>query len=110
MSVNAQINYEDFNVNTIANDAGLNSSVTPGKAISNIIKLVLALLGVIALIIIIIGGFQWMTSGGDSSKIDASKKLMMNGIIGLVIILLAFVIQQFVVNLIFGVVNGNEAA
>jgi hypothetical protein len=105
--VHAQINTEDFNVQGIAYNAGLNSTATPGAAISNVIKIVLALLGVIALIIIIMGGFKWMTSGGDSAKIEEAKKLMGAGIVGMVIVLFAYIIQQFIVQLITGATNGG---
>ena len=103
----AQINLEEFNVDVIANEAGLNNDVTPGGAISNVIRLILALLGVVALLIIIIGGFKWMTSGGDSEKIAAAKKLMAAGILGMIIVLFAYIIQQFVVDLIFGAATGE---
>lgn len=65
--------------------------------ISNVIQWLLGFLGLIAAILIIVGGFQWMTSGGQEEKIAKAKKLMTNGIIGLVIILLAYILTNFII-------------
>jgi uncharacterized membrane protein len=66
--------------------------------IGNVIKWVLGFLGLIATIIIIVGGFMWMTSGGDEEKINKAKKLMINGLIGLAIVLVAYIISNFVID------------
>jgi hypothetical protein len=63
----------------------------------NIIKTVLSLLGLIALVIILMGGFKWMTSGGNEEKVGEAKKLLGAGVVGIVIILAAYAITQFVV-------------
>ncbi|MFA6392172.1 MAG: pilin [Patescibacteria group bacterium] len=60
-----------------------------------IIQWVLGLLGLIAVIMILIGGFKWMTAGGNEEKIESAKKLLTSAIIGLVIILLAWAIVIF---------------
>jgi uncharacterized membrane protein len=65
--------------------------------VGKIIAVVIRFLGLIAVIIVLIGGFQWMTSGGDSEKISNARKLMINGLIGLVIIVLAYAITVFVI-------------
>ncbi|EKE07250.1 MAG: hypothetical protein ACD_18C00141G0007 [uncultured bacterium] len=63
-----------------------------------IINTVLGLLGIIALGIVLYGGFTYMTAGGDEAKVSTAKKILTNGIIGLVIILSAFAITKFVLN------------
>ncbi|MFH1254979.1 MAG: hypothetical protein V1667_00685 [bacterium] len=63
---------------------------------ARIIRIILELLGIIALAIIIYAGFKWMTAGGDESKVEDAKKQLVNGLIGLVIILVAFSIATFV--------------
>ncbi len=63
---------------------------------ARIIRIILELLGIIALAIIIYAGFRWMTAGGDESKVEDAKKQLVNGLIGLVIILVAFSIATFV--------------
>jgi len=57
----------------------------------------LSLLGIVAVVIILIGGFKWMTAGGNQDEVDKAKKLITNGIIGLAIILAAFAISKFVI-------------
>ncbi|OQB44068.1 MAG: hypothetical protein BWY03_00412 [Parcubacteria group bacterium ADurb.Bin159] len=66
--------------------------------IGKVISWILGFLGLIATIIIIIGGFMWMTSGGDEEKINKAKKLMINGLIGLAIVLVAYIISNFVID------------
>lgn len=70
------------------------------ETIARIINIVLGFLGLIALVLFIIGGFQWMTSGGNEDKTSAAKKLMISAVIGLVIILAAAVISNFAFNAI----------
>lgn len=68
------------------------------SAIAGIINLILGFLGVIAVIIVLFGGFQWMTSAGDSGKIDSAKQIIIAGVVGLAIVLAAFAISSFVLN------------
>lgn len=64
--------------------------------IANIIRVVMGFLGTVAVVIILIGGFKWMTAGGNEDKVGEAKKLLMQGVIGLVIVLLAYSIASFV--------------
>ncbi len=66
--------------------------------IGRIIKVVLAFLGIILLIVVLYGGFLWMTAGGSEEKVDKAKSWIINGIIGLVIILLSYAIASYVVD------------
>ncbi|MFA6908511.1 MAG: pilin [Patescibacteria group bacterium] len=63
-----------------------------------IIQWVLGLLGLIAVIMILIGGFQWMTAGGNEEKVASAKKIISAAVIGLIVVLLAWAIVIFVVN------------
>jgi len=74
--------------------------------IARIIRIVLELLGLISLVIIIYAGFRWMTAGGDEEKVTASKKQLTNGLIGLVIILVAYSIATFVLNRLIYMTTG----
>lgn len=60
-----------------------------------IIQWILGLLGLIAVIMILVGGFRWMTAGGNEEKVESAKKLLTAAIIGLVIVLLAWAIVIF---------------
>lgn len=64
--------------------------------VASIINVLLGLLGIIAVGIILIGGFKWMTAMGNTENVDKAKKLIFQGIIGLVIVLSAYAIANFV--------------
>lgn len=66
--------------------------------IARIIRYALGFLGVIAVSIIIYGGWLYMTSQGDQGQIDRAKQYIINAVIGLVIILSSFGIASFVLN------------
>jgi hypothetical protein len=85
------------NINT---QYGFNAGNTGTVVISRIINIILGFLGLIALILFIVGGFQWMTSGGNEEKTGGAKKLMVSAIIGLAIVLGAAVISTFAFNAI----------
>lgn len=61
----------------------------------NVIRVLLGLLGLVALGIVLYAGFQWMTAGDNAEKVANSKKLLINGAIGLLIIVSAYAIVSF---------------
>ena len=71
------------------------------KTLNTIINVVLGVLGLLAVAMIIYGGFMYTTSAGDATKIKKAKDTIMYGVIGLVIALLAYAIVNFVVSSIF---------
>lgn len=88
-----------------ANDLGIFYGTYTGlgtkdvrQTISTIIRTAMGLLGIVAVGIILIGGFEWMTAGGNEDKTKDAKKRIMYGVIGLAIILSAYAIATFVVN------------
>lgn len=68
--------------------------------IGGILNAIMGFLGIITLIIIIYAGFLWMTAGGNADQIDKAKKWLINGVIGLVIVLSAWAITSFIFNLL----------
>ncbi len=66
--------------------------------IARIIRIALGILGALALIIVLYGGFVWMTAGGNEEKISQAKRILINGGIGLAIILSAFAIASFILS------------
>jgi len=67
----------------------------------------LSLLGIIVLVIIIYGGFLWMTAGGNDERVGEAKKWIFGGIIGLVIILSSYAIAQFVISNLVSATTGT---
>jgi hypothetical protein len=62
-----------------------------------IINTMLFILGIIAVIMIILGGIRYTTSDGDASRVKAAKDTIMYSIVGLVVAMLAFAIVNFVI-------------
>src|SRR3989338_7840586 len=75
---------------------------SPIVIIANIIRILLGLLGFIFLFLVMRAGFQWMTSGGDATKIAKIRKSLTNAIVGLIIIFSAYSITSFVLNALLG--------
>ena len=91
----------DYGINLINN--GLNGSLSntdPRTVIGKIINVALGFLGVIAVGIILLGGFKWMTAGGNEEKTGEAKKLLGAGVIGLIIILMSWAIATYVINML----------
>ena len=63
--------------------------------VAKIIKSILGLVGIFFLILVISGGYQWMTSGGNDEVIAKAKKKVINATIGLVLIIFAYSIFVF---------------
>lgn len=64
----------------------------------NIVQWVLGFLGLIAVIMILYGGFIWITAGGNEDKVASAKKIISAAVVGLIVVLLAWAIVTFVVN------------
>ncbi|OGF21049.1 hypothetical protein A2Y83_01805 [Candidatus Falkowbacteria bacterium RBG_13_39_14] len=79
----------------IEDKTGLTAS-DPRTMIANVIQLVLGFLGIIAVILILIGGFKWMTAGGNEEQVGEAKKWIYSGVIGLLIILASYALANFV--------------
>ena len=79
-------------------ETGLGTNTDVESTAQNIINLVLGFLGFVALVIVIIAGFKWMTSGGNEEKVGAAKKMMGAGVVGVIIVLFAYVITAFIFN------------
>ena len=88
--------------NSFANASGLKSADLM-TTIQSVIQTALGFLGIIAVIIILLGGFKWMTSGGADTKVKEARNLIFAGIIGLIIVLSAYAIATFVIGQIVAV-------
>lgn len=78
----------------VGEETGLQKT-DPRVFIGRLIRVFLSILGVIALVLVLYGGYLYMTSGGDPEKVGKAKKVLINAIIGLIIILSAYSIASF---------------
>jgi hypothetical protein len=65
--------------------------------ITTVINTLLYVLGMIAVLMIVIGGIRYTTSNGDSSAVKGAKDTILYAIVGLIIAMLAYAIVNFVV-------------
>jgi hypothetical protein len=70
----------------------------PGGLISDVTTLISVVAGIVAVVMIMYGGYLYITSSGDSNKIGEAKKTIMWSFVGLVVIVVARSIIVFVVN------------
>ncbi len=75
--------------------------------IAKIIRIILSLLGVMCIILVIYAGFVWMTAGGSEEAVEKAKKMLVNGGIGLLIILSAYAITEFTMRSLIGATGAN---
>lgn len=66
--------------------------------LTDVANILAIIVGVAAVITIIISGIMYMTSQGDSSKVQAAKNAIIYAVIGLIVVAMARVIVGFVVN------------
>ena len=66
--------------------------------LTKIINIFSAIVGVIAVIMIIVGGLRYITSGGDSQHVSTAKNTIIYALVGLVVVALAQLIVHFVLN------------
>lgn len=74
-------------------------NVTVDSGVSKIVDVVFMAAGILAVIFIIVGGFQYVLSGGDASGIKKAKETITYAIVGLIVTLLAFGIVHYVVGI-----------
>lgn len=68
-----------------------------GVIIKNVVNVLLYLLGATAVIIIIIAGIMYTTSGGNPTGVTRAKNMLLYAVVGLVVALLAYAIVNFVI-------------
>ncbi len=79
----------------------------PTGILANIMNIILGFVGFLAVVIVIYGGFKWMTAAGNNDQVEEAKKIIIAGIIGIIIIISAFSISAFVINQLWNVTGGN---
>lgn len=69
-----------------------------GGTVRNVINILLFVIGIIAVIMLIIGGIRYVTSGGDPNSTKGAKDTILYAIIGIVVAFSAFAILNFVIS------------
>ena len=69
--------------------------------ISSVIGLMTIIAGIYFLIVFITGGIGWISAGGDKQKLETAQQRLLNGVIGIVVVIAAI----FIVDLIGGIIG-----
>lgn len=99
---------DTFGLNPVGNQVkGKLGNQDLRETAANLINVLLGILGLIAVVIVLAGGFKWMTAGGNDEKVGEARKMIFSGVIGLAIILSAWAISLFVINQLSSATGGN---
>ena len=77
------------------------TETTVSERIGQVLMVFLSLLGTIFLILMITGGFKWMTAKGNEEQITEAQGTLRAGIIGLIIVIAAYSLGNFIGSLLF---------
>ncbi len=78
-----------------------------GSLAEKAVNLFSFIVGAVAVIMIIYGGFRYITSGGDSGSVGTAKNTLIYAIVGLIIVALAQIIVRFVLSTTDNTINTN---
>lgn len=71
--------------------------LTGEQVLQNGLNIVYFLLGIVAIVVIIIGGITYATSAGNSSSVTKAKNMILYAVVGIVIVITAYAITNFVI-------------
>ncbi len=98
-----------FSIESLQTKTGLKDTDLK-KAVLNTLNLVLGLLTLVAVIMVIFGGFIWLTAAGNEEKVERAKKVISAAVIGLIIVLLSWAVVIFVARTTSNVTNTSTEA
>ncbi len=78
------------------NTIGVHKIDDANATFAGVLNTVYAWAGIIAVLVIVVAGFYYVTSSGESAIIKRAKEAIIGACIGLIIILMAFVGTQFI--------------
>lgn len=73
---------------------GVGTSLTLMEIASNVLTFLLTIIGILAIIMLIIGGIMYLTAAGDEDRIDQGKKIVKYALIGITVALAALVLVK----------------
>lgn len=70
--------------------------------VGEILIILIMAAGLIATVFVVVGGYKYLTAGGEEEQVKTAKKMLSNALIGLVVVLLAYSIIRITLNLVGG--------
>jgi len=74
--------------------------------VGNLIKIFISLLGVLFLVLIVYGGWLWLTARGDSERVEKAKDTITRAVIGIVIVIGAYTLTSFILSRLITAATG----
>ena len=102
--------FNTTDVQTVANRAGVGGTTDIFQIIGNILNITFGFLGILLLVYFIYAGYLWMTAGGSPEQVEKARTIMKNAVIGLIIIVSAFAISNFILSWLGGTNGGSGGA
>jgi len=87
---------DDFNFLKIFGPKNNSAQEALGAVITNIVQFLLLIVGIIAFVMFVVAGFQYLTAGGNEETVEKARTTMINTIIGIVVIAIAYIIVRFI--------------
>lgn len=66
----------------------------------DLLQVLLGIIGTLSVLMLVVGGIMYMTSGGDSTRADTARKTIQYAIIGLIVAILSLVIVSQIINVL----------
>lgn len=100
-----QVGKEGYGIDRAAAQGGASAEAVAGR----ILNVFFGVLGIVFLALMLYGGYIWMTARGSEELVTKAKDLITQAIIGIVIIIAAYAITEFVILRLFGAASIKPA-
>ncbi|MCF6276966.1 MAG: pilin [Candidatus Magasanikbacteria bacterium] len=98
---------DDYGLSKTASAAGLAGNSDLTALVGNIIGSALSLVGVVFFILMVYGGFLWMTARGKEDIVNKAKDTIIAAVIGLIIVFASYALTSFIFSSLDGRVGGG---
>ncbi|MBI2011480.1 hypothetical protein HYS91_01795 [Candidatus Daviesbacteria bacterium] len=92
--INGDQNLGHIKLKSLKPGSGVDPNTALGTIIGNLVTIVIVLGALMVLVFLVIGAFNWITSGGEKEKVASARGTILNALIGLVVLAVAFVIAN----------------
>ncbi len=98
-------------LNSRVASCGLDPNSTEQKSLTvivgDLLRGLFGLLGAVFLVLIVYGGFLWMTAAGNDENISKAKKIITQAAVGLLVIVIAYALTDFIFDTIINATTTN---
>ncbi len=94
----AQLSQAQTDLADVGDGIGADADTELPELVGNLIAVLLSVLGIIFVVLVVYAGFLYLTSQGEADKVKKAKALLTQAVIGLVIIIAAYAIADFVID------------